>query len=145
MNVANQACIVRPYQPGDLIAICDLWYQAWHEQNPGKQHAYPIQKWRERFQAAFAATMTIWVATIDAIPVGYLVVDPAQCRIDHTIVDARHRRKGIGSRLIEQCKRTCPNGLTVTIAQHLAPARAFYESNDLLESATIHQWRPTAT
>jgi GNAT superfamily N-acetyltransferase len=145
MNVANQACIVRPYQPVDLIPICDLWYRAWHEEHPGTQHIYPIEKWRERFQAVFAATMTIWVATIDAIPVGYVVIVPAQCRIDHIIVEPTHRRKGIGSRLIEQCKRTCPNGLTVTIAPHLAPARAFYESNDLLQTATILQWRPTPT
>ena len=145
MNDAKQACTVRPYQPGDLIPLADLWYQAWHEQHSPARHIYPIHKWRERFQTCFAATMTIWVATIDAVPVGYVVIDPAQCRIDHTIVDPRHRRKGIGSLLIEQCKRICPNGLTVTIAQHLAPARAFYKSNDLLETATVHHWRPNAT
>jgi ribosomal protein S18 acetylase RimI-like enzyme len=135
---------IRSYQSGDLVPLAELWYEAWHAERPGSRHVYPIERWRELFGEKFVTGCTIWVATYDGRPVGYVALRLEGCHVDHIVVSSNYQRRGVGSLLIDQCKRSCPNGLGVFVARNHETARAFYTKNGLLETATVHQWRPPA-
>jgi len=67
----------------------------------------------------------IWVAVRDAEIMGYAALDGDM--LEHLYLRPDARRQGIGTLLLDEVRRHCPDGVSLHVFQQNADARAFYE------------------
>lgn len=67
----------------------------------------------------------IWVAVRDAEIMGYAALDGDM--LEHLYLRPDARRQGIGTLLLDEVRRHCPDGVSLHVFQQNTDARAFYE------------------
>lgn len=83
------------------------------------------------FLATRLVSDDVWVATVDAVVVGYLRLTPTW--LDDLYVLPGHAGQGIGSALLELAKQRRPAGFSLWVFETNAPARRFYRRHGLVE------------
>jgi len=121
---------IRPYQPADLDALIDLWYDSWHATFPSLRHHDPNSEWRRRFETENAAEAQIYVAEVGGRLAGFLAVRDeggGQGYLHEIFLAPSFQRRGIGSDLMRLAKTLAPAGLRLHTLQRNTQAAAFYE------------------
>jgi GNAT superfamily N-acetyltransferase len=95
---------IRLYEPADLKGAVGLWRSAWQAEHPGEVHPYPIERWEYVWQRRIVRECEVWVACQGGELAGYVAVTLGQPYVHHMIVGEGHRRRGVGSELIERAK-----------------------------------------
>jgi putative acetyltransferase len=103
--------MIRPYQPGDHIAIAEIFPAAvheiasqvytpeqclaWSDREPNPEH------WRKRCERKQP-----FVAVVDSQIAGFLELDP-DGHIDCAYIHPQYQRRGIMTRLVQHALQTC--------------------------------------
>lgn len=119
--------MIRAYRSTDLEAVVALWYRTWHQTFPLLQHPQSYSVWEERFRDELAIHGSIWIAEVEGVIAGFIVVRVDQQWVDQLFVDANYQSRGIGAALLNHAKALCPHGLTLYTLQENSRARSFYE------------------
>jgi GNAT superfamily N-acetyltransferase len=151
---ADTSCVVRPYAPGDLVPAVALWYAAWHAYHPHQRHALPVESWRVRWREQLLLNAAVHVATIADALVGYVAAFPERPWLSHVIVTPDHRRRHIGTRLLQAAQAAAkPNHLIFDIFEDDTLSLAFYTHCGFTPGQTLsdprsgrpmirHTWSP---
>jgi ribosomal protein S18 acetylase RimI-like enzyme len=118
---------IRPYQPADLEATVQLWYQTWHQTFPQIRHPQPYAQWQARFRDDLAVRGNVWIAELEDQIVGFVIVMKQEQWLDQLFIDPMYQNRGIGSALLDKAKAICPQGLELHTLQQNTKACAFYE------------------
>jgi len=118
---------VRPYQPGDEVAVVDVWHRSGRAAYPylptwqafSREHAGRV------FREVIAPACEIWVGNDGDRVAAYLALEGDT--LDRLYVDPPAQQSGWGTRLVEQAKRLRPSGMRLHTHQQNHAARALYE------------------
>ncbi len=120
---------VREAEPRDREAIITIWHET-------KQDAYPylpLEQGRSReedrafFEGYIASHCKLWVAELDATPIGFMALDGSY--LDRLYIHPSAQRSGAGSGLLARAREVSPSGLELHTHQQNLSARAFYEKH----------------
>ena len=145
---------LREYEPRDREILVTLWWESWHSIRAGLRHPQPIDAWRRRFTDEIVAGQRIVVAEEAGRVVGFAAVDLADSELAQLFVDPRHKRRGVGGRLLDWARSAMPDGFNLHTLVENTASRAFYERHGLRAGAvrvnpvngleTIeYRWAPT--
>ncbi len=118
---------LRRLRERDVDAAIAVWARArWDTQLVVEERmAHTPEDDRRYFCEVLMRECRIWVAEQGGDVVGLMAL--GEGRIDQLHVDPDAQGRGIGSRLLELAKATCPTGLRLFTFQRNERARAFYE------------------
>ncbi|WP_436792641.1 GNAT family N-acetyltransferase [Actinospongicola halichondriae] len=105
--MTTSARVVRPAQPGDVAAMRQIGADAGRRfatvDDPRIAACADDEPFEEHELAAWIARDRAWVAVVDTVPVGFVVVDvvDGNAHIEEIAVDPRHGRSGHGQGLLD--------------------------------------------
>lgn len=145
--------VVRLAVDSDAAAVADVWLRSFAAAMPDVRRAHTDQQVRDWFRDAVLPLLETWVAAVDDVVVGMMVLDGPE--LEQLYVDPPWWGRGIGGRLVELAKRRHPAGLGLWTFQVNDRARRFYERHGFVatESTDGHRneehepdvryvWRP---
>lgn len=106
--------IVRNYQPNDLEAVVQLWWNSWHSSS-GYQCPKAIALWKERWHQLEKTHQVIVVEHLSQI-VAFAALDSQHCILSQLFVSPNWKRQGIGKQLMQWVALQCPNGFRLKTA-----------------------------
>ncbi len=150
----NERQLIRLYQPGDELAVVEVWHRAGQAAYPflSTWQTFTLEQARVVFREVILAECNIWVGTRDEQVVAYLAMKGSY--LDRLFVDPVEQHRGWGTRFTEYAKKLQPHGLELHTHQENHAARAFYEKHGFVavkfgispppESApdVEYHWRP---
>lgn len=123
--------IVRNYQPSDLEAVVQLWWDSWHSSS-GYQHPKAIALWRKRWHQLEKTHQIVVVEHLSQI-IAFAALDSQHCILSQLFVSLSWKRQGIGKQLMQWVALQCPNGFKLKTAAENKESRAFYEKMGLVK------------
>lgn len=120
-------CTVRAATAGDAEAVTDVLVRARSASEaegqipPAIHNELEIRAW---VRDALLATRQVWIAEVDSVAIGVLVLD-AQW-VDQLYVRPDAQGQGVGTLLLAQARRACPRQLQLWVFQSNTRAITFY-------------------
>ena len=146
---------LRPYAPSDEAAAIELWRRVWQAAYPQLDFSARLAWWRERWRSELVPIAAITVAERpgESGILGFVTVDPSTGYLDQIVVAPEEWGSPLASALIEDAKRTAPDGLDLLVNQDNARAIRFYGKQGFvvagadvnpISGAPLHKmsWRP---
>jgi len=127
---------LRPYRIEDQEAVVAIWWDSWHSIRPGLRHPQAFADWRTRWASEIVPAQTIVVADDEGAIIGFAAADMAVQELTQIFVAPRHKRHGIGRKLLAWAQEVMPKGFSLhTLVDNLA-SRAFYRHHGLVEGGS---------
>lgn len=121
---------VRPYRPGDLDGLIDIFGGAIRDVAAKDYDAAQIAVWAQVDRESFAArrlSRPTWVAVIDQMPVGFSDLEP-NGHLDMMYVHPGHQGRGVATALLQQVETAARAGSLGRIFTDASiTARPFFE------------------
>ena len=120
---------IRRFQPGDEVAVADVWHRAGRAAYPylPSWQTFEEHEARRVFREVILARCDLYVGERHARVVAFMAMRDA-C-VDRLYVDPTEQRRGWGTRLVELAKRRQPGGLSLHTHQQNHVGRRFYEKH----------------
>ncbi|WP_432250746.1 GNAT family N-acetyltransferase [Streptomyces sanyensis] len=137
MEINNS--VVRRAVASDAAAVAEVWLRSFAAALPGVHRAHTDDEARSWFREVVVPGQETWVATVDGLVVGMMVLDGED--LDQLYLDPAWQGQGIGGHLVHLAKKRRPAGLALWTFQVNAPARRFYERHGFIaaESTDGHR------
>ncbi len=123
---------IRSYQSGDIDALIDIWYEAWHGVDTRIVHPQPKKAWRERWQNEIANTNEVIVAVWYETIVGFAALDVSRCELSQIFVLPSHQGMRVGTLMINWAKNRCPDRIQLSMLKQNAAAQRFYTKHGFI-------------
>jgi putative acetyltransferase len=104
-----------------------IWFEAWHVATPHLTHPDPVELWERRFKDEIFPNETVLVADLDGEAVGFMALRMSDSYVHLLYVSPSVHGRGIGSQLLSEAVRRCPDGLSLRALEANENARRFYE------------------
>lgn len=137
---------LRPAQPGDTVAMIDLFRRSVREVAGRDYTPAQVAAWApDRIDTADwdhrLAGNSTWVAEAAGILAGFISLG-GDGHIDMLFVDPDHQRQGVARRLLDQAERAARDaGLTRLLTEASITARPFFEAQGFRVTARQHVTR----
>ena len=119
---------LRPYRADDEDAAIVLWQRTWQQAYPSIDFAARVAWWRARWRDELVPNAAIVVAEHADGMIGFVTID-ATGYLDQLVVAPEHWGSALGDALVDEAKRTAPDGVTLLVNKDNARAIRFYERN----------------
>jgi putative acetyltransferase len=119
---------LRPYRADDEDAAIALWQRTWQQAYPSIDFAARVAWWRARWRDELVPNAAIVVAEQADEIIGFVTID-ATGYLDQLVVAPEHWGAALGDALVDEAKRTAPDGVTLLVNKDNARAISFYERN----------------
>jgi putative acetyltransferase len=119
---------LRPYRADDEDAAIALWQRTWQQAYPTIDFAARVAWWRARWRDELVPNAAIVVAEQADEIIGFVTID-ATGYLDQLVVAPEHWGAALGDALVDEAKRTAPDGVTLLVNKDNARAISFYERN----------------
>ena len=119
---------LRPYRADDEDAAIALWQRTWQQAYPSIDFAARVAWWRARWRDELVPNAAIVVAEQADEIIGFVTID-ATGYLDQLVVAPEHWGSALGDALVDEAKRTAPDGVTLLVNKDNARAISFYERN----------------
>jgi GNAT superfamily N-acetyltransferase len=118
--------VTRPGRPDDAPALADLFWRVRAENAATIPMVVHPREGVLPFLQGVLADSQVWVATVDATPVGFAAVG-SDGDLDHLYVARPHTGSGLGGRLLALAQQAHPEGLALWVFASNTGAVRFYE------------------
>jgi GNAT superfamily N-acetyltransferase len=126
---------VRRARGEESLEIADLWLRSRTASVPTiPPPVHPDEEVRTWFSEVVLPDREVWVAQVDGVIVGLLVLD--RDWLDQLYVEPSRTSRGIGSCLLEVAKKRRPRGLRLWTFQANLGARRFYARHGFIAKDT---------
>jgi putative acetyltransferase len=126
--VSGPPFTLRPYTSADEAAAIALWQRTWQQAYPSIDFAARVAWWRARWRDELVPNAAIVVAEQADEIIGFVTID-ATGYLDQLVVAPEHWGAALGDALVDEAKRTAPDGVTLLVNKDNARAISFYERN----------------
>jgi putative acetyltransferase len=154
--VSGAAFRLRPYAAADEAAAIELWRRTWQAAYPQLDFSARLAWWRERWRSELVPIAAITVAERPGESggiLGFVTVDPSTGYLDQIVVAPEEWGSPLAAALLDDAKRTAPDGVDLLVNQDNARAIRFYEKQGFvvagadvnpISGAPLHKmsWRP---
>ncbi len=124
--------VIRRAAAADAAAVAEVWLRSRKASIPAiPAPIHRDDEVRAWFAEVVLAERETWVAGVDGVVVGLLVLDGPW--VDQLYVEPAVTGHGIGSRLLDRVKAERPEGLDLWTFQANTGARRFYERHGFVE------------
>lgn len=118
---------IRRAEPAESDAVADLMSRVRQEAIPSiPPPVHPPHEVRDWMRTVVFADHEVWVAVVDGVHVGVLVLGRPDW-IEHLYITAAHTGRGLGSRLVALAKAELGGQVQLWTFQSNTGARRFYE------------------
>jgi putative acetyltransferase len=144
---------LRPYVAADEAAAIELWRRTWQLAYPELDFSARVDWWRERWRNELVPSAAIAVAERDGDMLGFVTVDPRNGYLDQLVVAPEAWGSPLAGALVNEAKRTAPEGIDLLVNQDNFRAVRFYQKHGFViagadvnprSGAPLHKmrWRP---
>jgi putative acetyltransferase len=124
---------LRPYRADDEDAAIALWQQTWQQAYPDIDFAARVTWWRERWRDELVPNAAIMVAEQAGALVGFVTID-SKGYLDQLVVSPDRWGSELGNALLDEAKRSSPDGITLLVNTDNVRAIRFYARNGFVHA-----------
>lgn len=145
--------VIRQAEKGDAPAVAEVFIASQADALPFLAKLHTPDETRDFIINNVFLQCDVWVATEGSRIVGMMAINRGH--IDHLYLQPGCYRRGIGTRLLNQAKKLCPDGLTLFAFEANTRACAFYahhgfiatergdgSGNEAGEPDILFEWNP---
>ena len=124
---------LRPYRASDEDATIALWLATWQRAYPAIDFAARVGWWRERWRHDLVPVAKIIVAEQSGSLTGFVTID-ATGYLDQLVVSPDQWGSALGTALLDEAKRSAPDGISLLVNDDNIRAIRFYRRNGFIDA-----------
>ncbi|MEQ1756392.1 MAG: GNAT family N-acetyltransferase [Micropepsaceae bacterium] len=145
--------VIRQAEKEDAAEVAEVFIASQADALPFLSKLHTPDETRDFIVSNVFVQCEVWIAVEDRKIVGMMAIN--RCHIDHLYLQPGYYRRGAGTRLLNQAKKLCPDGLTLFAFEANTRACAFYthhgfvatergdgSGNEAGEPDILFEWSP---